>query len=294
MTGLVLQHIDDVRIRFLPDLNFFGFPGHLVVHAMDSSVEHPWTEGADRQMFDTTSDDHTSLVSHEGIQLGTEIIAADPVPPVPADPSPEPVTDNTVPVPEPGIPDPIATQNAGSFTSQDGLPVEIPGAVVEAGTGNTADAVKGANGLITSPASGAARTSEFAVQGLFKKPALMNERYGSSLMTLGSATDQPSTDLSDDPNLPVTLVLPGTVPESKPAEQKQADPEAETTAGQDDAPVNKKEVARQPETKIKQPDQAGREINRGDFSQQLQTPPGTTHDEFRKLEGALAVLAHKI
>ncbi len=70
-TGLMLS--SDTLIRFNPAENYHGTPGSLSVHAVDSSTSLTFTDGSNREAFDTGSDGQTSSVSAAPAQLETMI-----------------------------------------------------------------------------------------------------------------------------------------------------------------------------------------------------------------------------
>ena len=69
----LLISVTDTMLRFLPAADYFGTPGVLKVHAVDSSFAGTWTSADARQSFNTESDDGTSPVSASPTDLTTSV-----------------------------------------------------------------------------------------------------------------------------------------------------------------------------------------------------------------------------
>lgn len=67
-------------LRFAPVADYYGTPGSLTVHAVDSTFAGDFSSGATRETFDTTSDAGDSPVSASGVALGTSVTPVNDAP----------------------------------------------------------------------------------------------------------------------------------------------------------------------------------------------------------------------
>ena len=277
--ALLLEDSADVKLRFLPATGWEGTPGDLTVHAVDDSDSLSWTSGSSRELFDTASDDQTSLVSEAGVSLTTQIDPADPVAnQASSAPSSFAAEPSPAAEPEPGIPDPL--QNSGGTDGSQ--QAEAPGTNAQPGTG--------------SPGDGS--DNPFGVQGLFRNQSAIDSRFGTGLMTGTDGNDggAGATGTGGTPdNLSGSgLGLPGAefeaqqqeTPDEEDEEKKKgqgADTEPDDESGQQ-PPSGE---ADQEESQDESQDEQSALPGHSDFSLQLAMAADSSRIDIRKLKAAL-------